>query len=136
MSLDLYKPGETGNHHQHYNTRVITKLLRNYRSHPAILKLPNEMFYNSELIPCADVIDREKLCRLTIIHPCKERPDLDWAVKLQTSQPTFFVSLLESLVLKGNGYTFKTGNSCQIAFASLEIAFLFSRTIFKKSILC
>jgi superfamily I DNA and/or RNA helicase len=30
------------------------KLLRNYRSHPEILKVPNELFYRSELQPFAD----------------------------------------------------------------------------------
>ena len=67
MSLELYKPSEAGSQHHHYNTAVITKLLRNYRSHPAILKLPNDMFYDSELVPCANVVDREKLCKLVVI---------------------------------------------------------------------
>lgn len=31
------------------NRRVVTKLLKNYRSHEEILRLPNEMFYKSEL---------------------------------------------------------------------------------------
>ena len=30
------------------------KLLRNYRSHPDILQVPNEMFYKGELESCAD----------------------------------------------------------------------------------
>ena len=66
MSLELYKQSEAGSQHHHYNTAVITKLLRNYRSHPAILKLPNDMFYDSELVPCANVVDREKLCKLDV----------------------------------------------------------------------
>lgn len=32
-----------------YPTNLITKLLKNYRSHPAIIKLPNSMFYDDEL---------------------------------------------------------------------------------------
>ncbi|KAJ8260425.1 hypothetical protein GJAV_G00181950 [Gymnothorax javanicus] len=32
-----------------FNQRFVTKLLRNYRSHPAILKIPNELFYDGEL---------------------------------------------------------------------------------------
>ncbi|NWY03235.1 SDE3 helicase, partial [Nothoprocta ornata] len=32
-----------------YNPCFVTKLLWNYRSHPAILKVPNELFYESEL---------------------------------------------------------------------------------------
>lgn len=45
-----------------YDERIITKLLKNYRSHPAILKLPNDMFYDGELEVCADHLMRESLC--------------------------------------------------------------------------
>ena len=41
----------------------MTKLLQNYRSHPAILKVPNEEFYNNELQVFADKIEREKLAK-------------------------------------------------------------------------
>lgn len=44
-----------------YNDHLLTKLLRNYRSHPAILEKPNEMFYDSELLVCADEIMRNSL---------------------------------------------------------------------------
>ncbi|KAM4571551.1 putative helicase mov-10-B.1 [Fundulus diaphanus] len=37
-----------------YNNCFVTKLLRNYRSHPTILKIPNERFYEGELQACAD----------------------------------------------------------------------------------
>lgn len=33
-----------------YNPRVLVKLLKNYRSHPAILEIPNRLFYDSELV--------------------------------------------------------------------------------------
>ncbi len=36
-----------------YNANIITKLVRNFRSHPAILKIPSALFYDSELIPMA-----------------------------------------------------------------------------------
>ncbi|CAJ1085149.1 putative helicase mov-10-B.1 [Xyrichtys novacula] len=36
-----------------FNSCFVTKLLRNYRSHPAILKIPNELFYRGELQPYA-----------------------------------------------------------------------------------
>lgn len=36
-----------------FNGTYITQLVRNYRSHPAILKLPNELFYDSTLIATA-----------------------------------------------------------------------------------
>uniref|UniRef100_A0A8C4GF93 RNA helicase n=1 Tax=Dicentrarchus labrax TaxID=13489 RepID=A0A8C4GF93_DICLA len=47
--IDLYKSHETYG----FNNRFVTKLLRNYRSHPAILKIPNELFYKGELQPFA-----------------------------------------------------------------------------------
>ncbi|XP_033825188.1 putative helicase mov-10-B.1 [Periophthalmus magnuspinnatus] len=37
-----------------FDNRFVTKLLRNYRSHPAILEIPNELFYDGELQACAD----------------------------------------------------------------------------------
>ncbi|XP_043952252.1 putative helicase mov-10-B.1 isoform X2 [Gambusia affinis] len=40
-----------------FNSRYMTKLLRNYRSHPALLKIPNELFYNSELQFCSSLED-------------------------------------------------------------------------------
>uniref|UniRef100_A0A3Q3EYN8 RNA helicase n=1 Tax=Labrus bergylta TaxID=56723 RepID=A0A3Q3EYN8_9LABR len=43
--IDLYKQHETYG----FNKRFVTKLLRNYRSHPAILKIPNGLFYKGEL---------------------------------------------------------------------------------------
>lgn len=33
-----------------YNTDIITKLIRNFRSHEMLLKLPSEMFYDGELL--------------------------------------------------------------------------------------
>ncbi|KAJ8676510.1 hypothetical protein QAD02_012297 [Eretmocerus hayati] len=33
-----------------YDSRYITKLLQNYRSHPAIIRVSNELFYENELI--------------------------------------------------------------------------------------
>lgn len=34
--------------------RVITKLVKNFRSHEKLLHIPNELFYDDELVPCAD----------------------------------------------------------------------------------
>lgn len=45
-----------------FNSRFVTKLLRNYRSHPAILKVPNELFYDGELQCCADEVLRNSYC--------------------------------------------------------------------------
>ncbi|XP_016535601.1 putative helicase mov-10-B.1 isoform X2 [Poecilia formosa] len=46
-----------------YNNCYVTKLLRNYRSHPAILKIPNELFYEGELQACAEEYSRNFYCR-------------------------------------------------------------------------
>ncbi|KAG1973810.1 helicase MOV-10 [Pimephales promelas] len=54
---ELYQKGTTG-----YDNRYVTKLLRNYRSHPSILKVPNELFYDGELLSCADVISSNQYC--------------------------------------------------------------------------
>ncbi|XP_021121333.1 putative helicase MOV-10 isoform X3 [Heterocephalus glaber] len=53
----LYKKGPNG-----YNPQFITKLLRNYRSHPTILDIPNQLYYDGELQACADMMDRERFC--------------------------------------------------------------------------
>ncbi|XP_054251935.1 helicase MOV-10 [Indicator indicator] len=43
----LYKKSSEG-----YDPQFVTKLLWNYRSHEAILRIPNELFYDSELRAC------------------------------------------------------------------------------------
>lgn len=50
MGLKLYEKDDDGK----YNPCYVTKLLSNYRSHPAILEMPNVQFYDGELIPKAD----------------------------------------------------------------------------------
>ncbi|GIL89998.1 hypothetical protein Vretimale_18008 [Volvox reticuliferus] len=37
-----------------YPSAYITKLLQNYRSHPDILRVPNAIFYDNELVPAAN----------------------------------------------------------------------------------
>ncbi|NXS62137.1 SDE3 helicase, partial [Brachypteracias leptosomus] len=45
-----------------YNPQFVTKLLWNYRSHEAILRIPNELFYDSELKVCeSDELDIRSL---------------------------------------------------------------------------
>ncbi|XP_062921482.1 putative helicase MOV-10 isoform X2 [Mobula hypostoma] len=46
-----------------YNQTFVTKLLRNYRSHPEILKIPNELFYEEELQNHADPIISNSYCQ-------------------------------------------------------------------------
>ncbi|NXY16778.1 SDE3 helicase, partial [Atrichornis clamosus] len=53
----LYKKSSGG-----YDPQFITKLLWNYRSHKAILRIPNELFYDSELKVCeSDGLDVRNL---------------------------------------------------------------------------
>ncbi|KDQ06711.1 hypothetical protein BOTBODRAFT_39424 [Botryobasidium botryosum FD-172 SS1] len=47
MEMEMYNPRI--NH-----GRTIVKLIKNYRSHPAILRFPNEQFYEGELQACGD----------------------------------------------------------------------------------
>ncbi|KAL0191610.1 hypothetical protein M9458_014308, partial [Cirrhinus mrigala] len=56
----LYQKSQDGQ--SGYDTRFVTKLLRNYRSHPAILKIPNELFYENELQVFANQMEREAFC--------------------------------------------------------------------------
>jgi len=46
---------------QLYDKKIMTKLVRNYRSHPAILKLPNERFYDGDLLASADIFTMNSL---------------------------------------------------------------------------
>ncbi|XP_043098693.1 putative helicase mov-10-B.1 [Puntigrus tetrazona] len=57
----LYQKSQDGQ--SGFDTRFVTKLLRNYRSHPAILKIPNELFYDNELQVFANQMEREAFCR-------------------------------------------------------------------------
>uniref|UniRef100_H2YF51 DNA2/NAM7 helicase-like C-terminal domain-containing protein n=1 Tax=Ciona savignyi TaxID=51511 RepID=H2YF51_CIOSA len=56
--IDIYQPEGT-----EYDNWIITKLLENYRSHPDIINIPNECFYESELQVMADLYMRESLCK-------------------------------------------------------------------------
>lgn len=47
MEMDIYKKNPLTNN---YNSNVLTKLVQNYRSHPAIIQISNEMFYENELV--------------------------------------------------------------------------------------
>lgn len=64
MSRPLYCRNEDKfSDHGCYDPLLVTKLINNYRSHPAVLKLPSAVFYHDELKPCADVRMRESLCQ-------------------------------------------------------------------------
>ncbi|XP_029007903.1 putative helicase mov-10-B.1 isoform X2 [Betta splendens] len=86
----------------HFDTRFVTKLLRNYRSHPAILKVPNELFYENELQVFADQWDREVYCNWEHL-PKKGFPIIFHGVmgkdEREANSPSFFnVSEIEVLV--------------------------------------
>lgn len=48
------------NEHNQYNPSYITKLIRNYRSHPDIIRVSNELFYDDELLACGD---KKEICK-------------------------------------------------------------------------
>ena len=60
---DVYKrKPATSDHPAAYNDHLVVKLLCNYRSHPNILHVPNQSFYDGELIPNADEGASAMLC--------------------------------------------------------------------------
>ncbi|KAJ3586367.1 hypothetical protein NHX12_012766 [Muraenolepis orangiensis] len=76
-----------------YDPRFVTKLLCNYRSHPAILKMPNSLFYGQELKVCADPMLRNSYCAWEYL------PKMDFPVifhgvtgldEQEASSPSFF----------------------------------------------
>ncbi|XP_041811417.1 putative helicase mov-10-B.2 [Chelmon rostratus] len=87
---------------EQFDTRFVTKLLRNYRSHAAILKIPNEEFYDNELQVFADQWDREAYCNWEYL-PKKGFPLIFHGVmgkdEREANSPSFFnVSEIEVLV--------------------------------------
>ncbi len=73
--------------HGCYDPLLVTKLINNYRSHPAVLKLPSAVFYHDELKPCADVRMRESLCQ--------------WEKLPNKGFPMIFHGLKVTLVIEG-----------------------------------
>ncbi|XP_059186180.1 putative helicase mov-10-B.2 [Centropristis striata] len=95
----LYQKSESSGH---FDTRFVTKLLRNYRSHAAILKVPNEMFYENELQVFADQWERETYCSWEHL-PKKGFPLIFHGVmgkdERESNSPSFFnVSEIEVLI--------------------------------------
>ncbi|XP_041837310.1 putative helicase mov-10-B.1 isoform X2 [Melanotaenia boesemani] len=88
--------------YQDFDKRFVTKLLRNYRSHGAILKIPNELFYKGELQVFADEVEREAYCNWDGL-PKKGFPVIFHGVigkdQREANSPSFFnVSEIEVLV--------------------------------------
>ncbi|XP_017270570.1 putative helicase mov-10-B.1 [Kryptolebias marmoratus] len=76
-----------------FNNCFVTKLLRNYRSHPAILKIPNELYYDGELQACADEYSRNIYCGWEYL-PQQDFPVIFHGVSgvdvREKSSPSFF----------------------------------------------
>ncbi|XP_030585585.1 putative helicase mov-10-B.1 [Archocentrus centrarchus] len=100
--LMRYNPLYQKNTDGHFDTRFVTKLLRNYRSHSAILKIPNELFYENELQVFADQWEREAYCKWEYL-PKKGFPVIFHGVmgkdEREANSPSFFnVSEIEVLI--------------------------------------
>lgn len=92
MAQKIYQKSRERNS---YNPLYITKLLNNYRSHPNIIKISNDLFYEGELRYCGGLSTR-------IFE--------NWNNILQPNNPVIFHGL--------KGYENKEGNStrCCIFF--------------------
>lgn len=62
-----------------YPSSLVTMLVKNYRSHPDIIKLPNEMFYRNQLEACADHFTTHSLAKWEHL-PTKDFPLIFHAV--------------------------------------------------------
>ncbi|KAK3150548.1 hypothetical protein QOZ80_3AG0234620 [Eleusine coracana subsp. coracana] len=94
------------------NPNYVTKLVKNYRCHPAILHLPSELFYEGELIACKeDKVSSEYDC---IGLPNKSFPVLFFGIQgcdeREGNNPSWFnrievskvVSIIRSLTRAGD----------------------------------
>ncbi|XP_047983533.1 probable RNA helicase SDE3 isoform X1 [Salvia hispanica] len=97
FECELYRRGDT---------KFMTKLVRNYRTHEAILKLPSEMFYAGELIPCGDknsstswegiIPDKEFPLLFIGIQGCDEREgnNPSWFNRIEASKTVEMIKVL------------------------------------------
>lgn len=98
FECDLYRKGDTS---------FMTKLVRNYRTHEAILHLPSEMFYAGDLIPCKEdknpsnswegIIPDKKFPLLFIgIQGCDEREGSNpsWFNRIEASKTVEMIKVL------------------------------------------
>ncbi|OCT91583.1 hypothetical protein XELAEV_18014642mg [Xenopus laevis] len=76
-----------------YDPQFVTKLLKNYRSHPSILKIPNELFYDNELQAVADEMITYSYCKWEML-PKKDFPIIFHGVlgadMREENSPSFF----------------------------------------------
>uniref|UniRef100_A0A1D1YSN7 RNA helicase n=1 Tax=Anthurium amnicola TaxID=1678845 RepID=A0A1D1YSN7_9ARAE len=88
--------------YENENENYVTKLIRNYRSHPAILELPSKFFYKGELIASKEEIDCT-ICKLLDI-PNKQFPLLFVGIQgcdeREGSNPSWFNRIEVSKVVE------------------------------------
>lgn len=76
-----------------YDPMMITELIRNYRSHPSIFHVPNQLFYNGDLVACADPMQTDMMLGWEHL-PNKQIPVIFHAVigqdMQEKSSPSFF----------------------------------------------
>ena len=82
----------------------VVKLTQNFRSHPAILKFPNEKFYNNDLVACGRSEDMNAFVNSAILPPKgKKFPILFVGMSgkddREASSPSFF-NIQEALMVK------------------------------------
>ncbi|OCT94290.1 putative helicase MOV-10 [Xenopus laevis] len=80
-----------------YNPQFVTKLLKNYRSHPSILKIPNQLFYDNELQAVANEMITHCYCKWEML-PKKDFPIIFHGVlgaDLREEKSPSFFNLIE-----------------------------------------
>ena len=97
--LDLYQRDAKGV----YPDNLLAKLVRNYRSHPAILKLPNTMFYENDLQTCGDKLMTHNMAAWEHL-PCPGFPIVFHSVEgenlREANSPSWFNPQEAELVLQ------------------------------------
>ncbi|XP_070601729.1 helicase MOV-10 isoform X2 [Erythrolamprus reginae] len=97
-----------------YNPQYVTMLVRNYRSHKAILDFPNKKFYDEKLLECGDRLIIDSYCNWSEL-PKPKFPIIFHGVcgedQQEAKSPSFFntaeisvlMSYLQKLLLENQG---------------------------------
>ncbi|NWR45091.1 SDE3 helicase, partial [Regulus satrapa] len=121
----LYKKSSGG-----YDPQFITKLLWNYRSHEAILRIPNELFYDNELKACrSDGLDIRNLYCTWEELPKKGFPIIFHGVcgedQREAKSPSFFnTAEIEVLVHYLKKLLQSQGKECCLSVSPKEIGII------------
>ncbi|XP_063988687.1 putative helicase mov-10-B.1 isoform X2 [Diachasmimorpha longicaudata] len=94
MSWGPYRRSESTG----YDPIYVTKLVQNFRCHPAILHIPNKLFYDGELIPCGG--DHTLRALDWFYLPKKKFPVMFHAVKGEEQRETYSPSVYNPLEVK------------------------------------